>query len=70
MASNFRCVPLGNGDFDTDGDVDLADVQQLMSCFEAAVILEPDCAPANLAGSDGAVDTGDLAALATTLTGP
>ena len=66
--SFFECTPAyGNGDFDEDGDVDLADFVAFQACFSQAG--SGDCAPGNMAG-DSTIDLDDYAAFAPVLTGP
>ncbi|MCB9849965.1 MAG: hypothetical protein H6817_04600 [Phycisphaerales bacterium] len=43
-----ECAPYGDGDFDHDGDVDLADLRAFQCCF--GLVAADDCLPANLAG--------------------
>jgi hypothetical protein len=58
------CVPYGNGDFDEDGDVDLADYACFQTCYGAPA--DTACAAANFTGS-AEVDADDYAAFAAAL---
>jgi hypothetical protein len=62
------CVPLGTGDFNADGMVNLLDAAAFQACFGQPAT--PACAPGNIVGQDGAVDHADLAAFITVLEGP
>jgi len=64
----FTCPDVGDGDFDADGDVDLADFAGLQGCW-TEVGLSPACAPGDLNGDD-ALDTVDLEIFTLILTGP
>lgn len=61
------CVPLGEGDFDVDGDVDLRDFAALQACFGDAG--SPACAAGNLTGANGTIDLADVAEFVTRLGG-
>ncbi|MCH7813812.1 MAG: endonuclease/exonuclease/phosphatase family protein [Planctomycetes bacterium] len=62
------CVGLGDGDFEPDGDRDLADYAAFQRCFGAEA--GPACYPANLTGVDGLIDLDDFESFAAGLTGP
>ncbi|HRX84061.1 MAG TPA: M12 family metallo-peptidase [Phycisphaerae bacterium] len=64
----FNCPAVGDGDFDSDGDVDLADFAALQTCWTAPV-LAPACEPGDLNGDD-ALDTVDLDIFTQILGGP
>ncbi len=61
----------GNGDDDSDGDVDLADFAAFQQCFSGANAewIPAACAPADIDG-DGDVDHDDLVGFTLLLTGP
>ncbi|MFH0981009.1 MAG: hypothetical protein V2A79_05670, partial [Planctomycetota bacterium] len=61
------CVTYGNGDFEPNGRVDLADFAAFQVCFGELGLGE--CQPGNLTGS-GLVQLDDLAAFVSALTGP
>ncbi len=61
------CVPYGNGDFEPDGDVDLADFFLFQQCFGSEATGE--CEPGNLAGT-GTIDLDDLTSFVNGLMGP
>ena len=47
--TSLQCgMPFGDGDFDLDGDVDLADFAAFQGCFEQPA--EDGCAPGDLNG--------------------
>ncbi len=50
------CDPVGDGDLDRDGDIDLADFTRFQTCFGR---LTPECAAGDLAGEPG-VDLEDF----------
>ena len=62
------CQPYGSGDFDSDGDVDLADFAAFENCFGQPA--GPACFPGNLVGEDGTIDLADGAAFINVLSGP
>jgi endonuclease/exonuclease/phosphatase family metal-dependent hydrolase len=62
------CVPLGNGDFDLNGRVDLLDLARFQTCLGGVGM--GACAPANAVGTDGTIDLADWAAVVGLLTGP
>ena len=64
------CVLHGDGDFEPDSDVDLADFAEFQTCFDHQVISGSDCEPANMTGIDGTIDLDDFALFAATLGGP
>ena len=61
------CVAFGNGDFDVNGHVDLADVAVFQTCFGALGL--GSCQPGNLTG-DGTIQLDDFSAFENVLTGP
>ncbi|MBN1511277.1 MAG: hypothetical protein JXB13_04630 [Phycisphaerae bacterium] len=61
------CVLYGNGDFEPDGDVDLADFFLFQQCFGSEAAGE--CEPGNLAGT-GMIDLDDLSLFVNELVGP
>ncbi len=61
------CQLYGDGDFDEDGDVDLADFAAFQRCFNTTGVL--GCSAGNMAG-DESIDLTDLAAFVDLLTGP
>ncbi len=63
-----QCTPYGDGDFDGDGDVDLADFAGFQRCF--ATVGAQQCLPANMTGADGTINLADFESFATALTGP
>ncbi|HNO79114.1 MAG TPA: hypothetical protein PKN33_13760 [Phycisphaerae bacterium] len=65
--SDDQCLPYGNGDFDSDGDVDLKDFALFQLCFGA--VPEGACEPGNLSG-DASIDSQDFAVFATILVAP
>jgi hypothetical protein len=66
--SAFVCNDIGDGDFDIDGDVDLADFAEFQSCWGSTSPLGV-CAAGDLNG-DSTVGIGDLSQFATQLGGP
>jgi len=69
LAMDLRLVvTLGNGDCDSDGDVDLADFAAFQACFDKA--FTPECLPADLTGLDRQIDLADYVVFASLLTGP
>ena len=62
------CIPHGNGDFDTDGDVDLGDFADFQVCFGEPAGL--GCEPGNMTGTDAVIDLDDFAAFVAALNGP
>ena len=60
-----QCIDHGDGDFDGDFDVDLADFAAFQGCFSQLGV--GYCAPGNMAGTDGVIDLDDLAAFITEL---
>ena len=65
--TRLECAGSGNGDFDSDGDVDLADFVSFQACFGEASLGE--CEPGDMNG-DGGVDLDDFAQFAQALVGP
>lgn len=61
------CRNYGNGDFDSNGRLDLRDAAEAQVCFGEFAL--PDCEPANLTG-DGFIGLHDFARLLAVLTGP
>lgn len=61
-----QCLPFGNGDVDFDGDVDITDYMDCLTCH--GVSSEP-CQPCNVSG-DESVTVEDLAELGQTMSGP
>jgi len=55
------CIPHGNGDFDSDGDVDLGDFADFQVCFGESAGL--GCEPGNMTGTDAVIDLDDFAAV-------
>ncbi|MBN1513818.1 MAG: endonuclease/exonuclease/phosphatase family protein [Phycisphaerae bacterium] len=69
VAMDLRlAVTLGNGDFDLDGDVDLADFAAFQGCFGSAYT--PECLPADLTGLDRQITLADYVEFASRFTGP
>ncbi len=66
--SAMSCVPLGTGDFEFDGDVDLVDFAAFMTCF--GEIADAECLPANLTGADGQITHEDFAHFLQRMSGP
>ncbi len=64
----MSCVPLGTGDFEFDGDVDLVDFAAFMTCF--GEIADAECLPANLTGADGQITHEDFAHFLQRMSGP
>jgi hypothetical protein len=62
------CIPHGNGDFDTDGDVDLGDFADFQVCFGEPAGL--GCEPGNMAGTDAMIDLDDFSEFVVVLNGP
>ncbi len=62
-----ECNCLIPGDFDNDGDFDLADAQQFQSCFGADTIAQPECECANADGGNSTIDLADWASLTSQL---
>jgi hypothetical protein len=56
-----ECIAWGDGDYDEDGDVDLADFRMFQTCFGESPVSEL-CWPGNLNG-DAVIDLADYAAL-------
>ncbi|MBN1514615.1 MAG: family 10 glycosylhydrolase [Phycisphaerae bacterium] len=63
-----ECIAYGSGDFEPDGDVDLADFTALQQCFGEPAT--PECYPGNLTGDDGLIDLEDFAVFAGAMAGP
>ncbi len=61
------CEAYGTGDFDADGDVDLADGARFQACMGQSA--PGPCSPGNLAG-DGLIGLADYVAFERLLTGP
>ena len=61
------CVPYGNGDFNSDGDVDLADFAAFQSCFGQLGL--GACEPGNMT-EDGTIDLADFALFLAGMGGP
>ncbi|MCK4659813.1 MAG: SUMF1/EgtB/PvdO family nonheme iron enzyme [Phycisphaerae bacterium] len=68
--STEGCVGHGNGDFEPDSDVDLADFAEFQMCFDQEIVAGSPCEPANLIGSNGIIDLDDYALLHQGFTGP
>ncbi len=64
------CLCAMPGDMDSDGDLDLADLQIFMDCFERNVAESPECACANLDTTNDAINLDDWTSYATLITGP
>ncbi len=62
------CFPHGNGDFNSDGRVDLSDFADFQVCFGQPVGF--GCEPANMTGTDAMIDAADFAAFESVFTGP
>ena|GEM_PF-1652096 len=56
---NDTCVPHGEGDFEPDGDVDLADFAVFQVCFGQSAL--GGCEPGNMTGADETIDLTDFA---------
>jgi hypothetical protein len=68
--SRFDCTQPGSGDFEPDGDVDLADFAMFQHCFgETDVSSNPTCKPGDM-NADKAVDLDDYTAFADAIDGP
>ena len=65
--STTSCSAYGDGDFEPDGDVDLADFAAFQRCFGQST--GPGCEPANMAGDD-TIGLDDFAELSDAFTGP
>ena len=66
----FQCVDVGNGDFEPDDDVDLADFAAFQRCFgETDVSSNPTCQPGDMNG-DKAIDLDDYVEFASAMDGP
>jgi len=61
------CFTVGDGDFDSDGDVDLFDVLAFQECFGLGAVDE--CAPGNMAGGE-VIDLDDFTEFANAMDGP
>ena len=68
--STEGCVGHGNGDFEPDSDVDLADFAEFQTCFDQEIVAGSPCEPANLTGTNGIIDLDDYALLHQGFTGP
>ncbi|GJM26447.1 MAG: hypothetical protein DHS20C16_28620 [Phycisphaerae bacterium] len=66
--SAFVCINVGDGDFDNDGDVDLADFAEFQSCWGASGTLGV-CTAGDLNG-DSTVGADDIEQFVTQLAGP
>ncbi len=66
--SAFVCNDIGDGDFDDDGDVDLADFAEFQACWGSTSPLGL-CTPGDMDGNSS-VGSGDLSEFATQLGGP
>ena len=64
------CVGHGDGDFEPDSDVDLADFAGFQVCFDLEIVSGSPCEPANMTGTGGEIDLGDYAAFNTAISGP
>jgi hypothetical protein len=64
---DLACFESGNGDFNGDGDVDLADFRAFQICFGQSAA--GDCVPGNLAGGP-TIDLDDFAAFHAVFGGP
>jgi hypothetical protein len=62
------CVAYGNGDFDGDADVDLADLAAFQECF--GLPAAGGCEPGDMAGTDGMIDLNDYVLIEAALGGP
>ena len=62
-----ECITYGDGDFDSDGDVDLRDFAQFQFCFGDVPV--GICESGNMAGN-GVIDILDFDIFAVTLTPP
>jgi hypothetical protein len=65
--SSVTCYDFGNGDFDLDADVDLADFAAFQECFGQYAL--PSCGPGNMSG-DGYIGLTDYDAFEGVMTGP
>ncbi len=65
--SSEACIAYGNGDFEPDGDVDLADFAWFQQCFGSEAT--GACEPGNLCGT-GLIDLDDLRLFVDTMNGP
>jgi hypothetical protein len=63
-----ECIAHGSGDFEPDGDVDLADFAAFQRCFGA--LAGSDCYAANLTGTNGEIDLEDFGEFQEAFTGP
>ena len=61
------CIDYGEGDFEPDGDVDLADFQMFQQCFGQLGLGE--CQPGKMTG-DGVIALDDLEQFVNQLSGP
>ncbi|MCB9849942.1 MAG: hypothetical protein H6817_04480 [Phycisphaerales bacterium] len=64
----FTCTEVGNGDFDSDGDVDLYDFAALQACW-LEPSMTPTCEPGDLNGDD-VLDATDIDVFTQILSGP
>ena len=63
-----QCVAYGDGDFEPNGNVDLADFAAFQRCFGQSGI--GNCAAGNMIGQDAMIDLSDYAEFEEALTGP
>jgi len=69
-AGQCPACPGPAGDMDGDGDFDLVDMQMFTLCYGADVVVDPECACANLDDNDVIVNLSDWADLELLIGGP
>jgi hypothetical protein len=52
------CIAYGDGDFDSDGDVDMMDFRSFQECFQQPA--GGGCQPGDMAGDNGIIDLSDF----------